>query len=74
MGRELRARNSEVLVSKGEVLIKNKNEPDSLRLTENRATRIELQTRTPTGIPCQPGRFIRTRSGPGGTWRALIGP
>ncbi|MDP3069845.1 MAG: LamG-like jellyroll fold domain-containing protein [Opitutaceae bacterium] len=66
------ATGSEVHVFKGEVLIKNKNEPDSLRLTENRASRIDTQTRTPTGIDYQPERFLRTLDEPGSSYRDLI--
>jgi len=66
------AKSSEVHVFKGEVLIKNKNEPDSLRLTENRASRIDTQTRTPTGIDYKPERFMRTLEEPGSSYRDLI--
>ena len=66
------AKSSEVHVFKGEVLIKSENEPDSLRLAENRASRIDLQTRTPTGINFEPERFMRTLDEPGGTYRDLI--
>lgn len=66
------AKNSEVHVFKGEVMIKNSSEPDSLRLTENRASRIDTQTRTPTGIDYQPERFIRTMEEPGSSYRDLI--
>jgi ferric-dicitrate binding protein FerR (iron transport regulator) len=66
------AKSSEVHVFKGEVLIKNNNEPDSLRLTENRASRIDRQTRTPTGIDYQPERFLRTWDEPVSGYRDLI--
>ena len=49
-----------------------KNEPDSLRLTENRASWIDAQTRTPTGIDYQPARFLRTLDEPGSGYRGLI--
>ncbi|MEY2879024.1 MAG: hypothetical protein RLZZ15_1404 [Verrucomicrobiota bacterium] len=66
------AGSSEVHVFKGEVLIKNQTEPDSLRLTENRATRIDAQTRTPTGIDYRPERFLRTLDEPTSSYRDLI--
>ena len=66
------ARSSDVHVFKGEVLIQNKDEPDSLRLTESRASRIDTQTRTPTGIDYQPELFIRTLDEPGSRYRDLI--
>ena len=66
------AKSSEVHVFKGEVLIKSENEPDSLRLAENRASRIDLQTRTPTGINFEPERFMRTLDEPGGSYGDLI--
>lgn len=66
------AKSSEVHVFKGEVLIKNKNEPDSLRLTENRASRIDSKTRTPTGIDYQPERFMRSLDEPTSNYRDLI--
>ena len=66
------AGSSDVHVFKGEVLIQNKNEPDSLRLTENRASRIDTQTRTPTGINYQPELFLRTLEEPGSSYRELI--
>jgi hypothetical protein len=66
------AGSSDVHVFKGEVLIQNKNEPDSLRLTESRASRIDTQTRTPTGIDYQPELFIRTLEEPGSRYRELI--
>ncbi|MEO6244065.1 MAG: LamG-like jellyroll fold domain-containing protein [Opitutaceae bacterium] len=54
------AGSSEVHVFKGEVLVTNASEPDSLRLSETRATRIDTKTRTPTGIGYEPQRFVRT--------------
>jgi hypothetical protein len=66
------AKSSEVHVFKGEVLVKNGSEPDSLRLTENRASRIDLQTRTPTGIEYQPERFLRALEEPGSSYRDLV--
>ena len=66
------ARSSEVHVFKGAVLVKNSSEPDSLRLTENRASRIDLQTHTPTGIEYQPGRFLRSLEEPSSNYRDLI--
>jgi len=66
------AKSSEVHVFKGEVLIKNQNEPDSLRLAENRASRIDLATRTPTGIDFQPERFLRSLDEPTSSYRDLI--
>lgn len=66
------AKSSEVHVFKGEVMIKNKNEPDALRLTENRASRIDTQTRTPTGIGYQPERFLRSLEEPTSHYRDLI--
>ena len=66
------AKSSEVHVFKGEVLIKNQGDPDALRLTQNRASRIDLQTRTPTGIEYQPERFMRTLDEPGSSYRDLI--
>ncbi len=66
------AKSSEVHVFKGKVLIKNRNEPDSLRLGEKRASRIDTQTHTPTGIDYQPERFLRTLEEPGSSYRDLI--
>ncbi|PAW68872.1 MAG: hypothetical protein B9S34_00760 [Opitutia bacterium Tous-C1TDCM] len=66
------AQSSEVHVFKGEVLVRNQQEPDSLRLAENRASRIDRQSRTPTGIDYRPDRFIRTLDEPGGRYRDLI--
>jgi hypothetical protein len=63
---------SEVHVFKGEVLVTNASEPDSLRLTENRASRIDTQTRTPTGIACEPERFIRSFDEPASSFPRLI--
>jgi ferric-dicitrate binding protein FerR (iron transport regulator) len=65
-------RSSEVHVFKGEVLIGNRNEPDALRLTEHRASRIDRQSRTSTGIDYQPDRFLRTLDEPGSRYRDLI--
>jgi hypothetical protein len=53
-------------------LIQNKDEPDSLRLTESRASRIDTRTRTPTGIDYQPELFIRTLDEPGSSYRDLV--
>ncbi len=66
------ARSSDVHVFKGEVMIQNNGEPDSLRLTESRASRIDTRTRTPTGIDFQPELFIRTLDEPGSSYRDLI--
>ncbi len=66
------AASSEVHVFKGEVLIRNQGEPDSLRLTENRASRIDRETRTPTGIDYRPERFMRTLEEPGSRYPDLI--
>jgi hypothetical protein len=65
-------KSSEVHVFKGEVIVKNPNEPDPLRLTENRASRIDQETRTPTGIDFQPERFMRTLDEPVSGYRELI--
>jgi ferric-dicitrate binding protein FerR (iron transport regulator) len=66
------AASSEVHVFKGEVLVENGTEPDSLRLTEKRASRIDAKTRTPTGIEFQPERFLRTLDEPPSTYRDLV--
>jgi hypothetical protein len=51
---------SEVHVFKGEVLVSNPAEPHALRLTENRASRIDSLTHTPVGIDYAPQRYIRS--------------
>lgn len=55
---------SEVHVFEGEVLVKTATEPDPLRLRENRASRIDLATGTPTGVDFRPFGFMRTLSDP----------
>lgn len=55
---------SEVHVFEGEVLVKTASEPDPLRLRENRASRIDLATGTPTGVDFHPLGFMRTLSDP----------
>jgi ferric-dicitrate binding protein FerR (iron transport regulator) len=57
---------SEVHVFEGEVLVKTANEPDPLRLRENRASRIDQATGTPTGVDFRPEGFVRTLSEPSG--------
>lgn len=59
-GVSAKAGSSEVHVFKGEVLVTNPTEPNALRLTENRASRIDTQTHTPVGIDYEPERFVRT--------------
>lgn len=58
------AKATEVHVFKGKVLVKSAGEPDPLQLTENRASRIDLATRTPAGISCQPQNFLRSLEEP----------
>jgi len=59
-GVSAKAGSSEVHVFKGEVLITNPTEPNALRLTENRASRIDTRTHTPVGIDYSPERYIRS--------------
>lgn len=66
------ARSSEVHVVAGEVLVKNRGEPDSLRLTERRASRIDLETRTPKGIDYRPDLFLRRFDEPTSRYPELI--
>lgn len=55
---------SEVHVFEGEVLVKTATEPDPVQLREHRASRIDLATRTPTGVDFRPLGFMRTLSDP----------
>ena len=66
------AASSEVHVFKGEVLVTNAAEPDSLRLVENHASRIDTKTRTPTGIDYEPGRFVRSFDEPASIFPRLV--
>ena len=66
------AASSEVHVFKGEVIVKTPDEPDPLRLTTNRASRIDTQTQTPAGIDFQPERFFRTFEEPSNRYSMLI--
>ncbi|MBL9188888.1 MAG: FecR domain-containing protein [Opitutaceae bacterium] len=59
-GVSAKATSSEVHVFKGEVLVGNPAEPNALRLTENRASRIDTLTSTPVGIDYAPQRYIRS--------------
>ena len=53
---------SEVHVFKGEVLVKSQRQADPVVLKENRASRIDMATGTPTGIDISPQRFVRSLS------------
>jgi hypothetical protein len=66
------ATNSEVHVFKGEVVVGNPGMPDPLRLTSERASRIDTETQTPSGINFQPDRFFRSFAEPANGYSDLI--
>lgn len=66
------ARSSEVHGFAGGVLVKNRGEPDSLRLIGHRATRIDRETRMPTGIDYRPDLFLRRFDEPTSRYPELI--
>ncbi len=63
---------SEVHVFVGEVLVKTSGDADPLHLKENHASRIDLATRTPTGIEFRPQKFLRSLDDPTGKFARQI--